>query len=95
MLVGTDERRRRSVPGARTAGFVAHDGLAAQDLADLVVAQGLVFEQRLGDLVQFVDALGEDFCVRSCSPSSIRRLNLLVDDICAVASETFCVCVTA
>src|SRR6185437_11719366 len=39
---------------------VAHDGLAAQDLVHLVGRQGLVLQQRLGELVQVVHVLGQD-----------------------------------
>src|SRR5258708_14280107 len=46
--------------GACAAGIIAHDGLAAHDLPDLVVAQRLVLQQRLGNEVQVVEILGQD-----------------------------------
>ena len=80
--------------GARAAGIVAHDLLAAQDRADLVVAQRLVLEQRLGDRVQVVEMRRSGSCRALPSASSIRRRTSWSIS-CAVASETFWVCVTA
>ena len=91
-LVGTEARRRRSA-GAGAAGVVAHDLLAAQDRADLVVAERLVLEQRLGDEVQVVEMVGQDLRALPSASSIRRRTSWSIS--WAVASETFCVWVTA
>src|SRR4030095_16141614 len=49
-----------AVGGAGATGVVAHDLLIAQDLADLVVGERLVLEQRLGDAVQVLEMVGQD-----------------------------------
>src|SRR4030095_3531270 len=53
-------RGLRPAPGPPPASIVAHDLLATQDRADLVVAERLVLEQSLGDEMQVLKMVGQD-----------------------------------